>query len=257
MLNLAVNARDAMPQGGRLMLQVSIESLDEASVRAVPGATAGTWACLSVSDTGSGVSPQALPHIFEPFYTTKPPGKGTGLGLATVHGIIRQHGGHVCVDTALGRGTTFKVLLPLVTRVPAAEAEAAHVVSSSGGGGEALLVVEDEPAVRRVLRNILERSGYELVIAENGKEALEAFAQHAERIALLLTDVVMPDGLTGADVLEQLRAQNPKLKSILSSGYGVDVLGERFVPQEGVMFLQKPYKAEELLRQIRRLLDES
>jgi signal transduction histidine kinase/ActR/RegA family two-component response regulator len=253
LLNLAINARDAMPSGGRLSLSLAKLELDASAARSFPGAFAGTWAELSVSDSGTGIPPSVLPRIFEPFYTTKPQGRGSGLGLAMVHGTIKQHGGGLTVRTAPGQGTTFNILLPL-TSPDAGERSMPDKNAPPRGQGEVILLVEDELAVREVLKAMLEDSGYQVLTAEDGRTALEVFARHEREISLLLTDVVMPGGLSGAALAEVLRERKPALRTLLSSGYTADALGPALMSGKSVNFVQKPFTAEEVLRQVQKAL---
>jgi CheY-like chemotaxis protein len=213
-LNLVANARDAMPQGGQLRVATEQVTLDEAHARVNPEARAGEFVCLSVSDTGTGIAPEVLPRIFEPFFTTKEVGKGTGLGLATVYGIIKQHQGWLEVSSQLGEGSTFKVFLPAIP-TPVRLAAAAEV----RGGNETILLVEDEPALRLMTRRLLERKGYRIREATDGQEALEVWQSHAGEISLLLTDIIMPGEMTGRELAERLWRQRPGLKVIFTSGY--------------------------------------
>jgi CheY-like chemotaxis protein len=206
-----------------------------------------------VSDTGTGIAPEVLPRIFEPFFTTKELGKGTGLGLATVYGIVQQHQGWLEVSSQVGEGSTFKVFLPAIP-TPAGLAAAAEV----RGGNETILLVEDEPALRLTTRRILERKGYRIREATNGQEALEVWQSHAGEIALLLTDIIMPGEMTGRDLAERLWAQRPGLKVIFMSGYSAEVLGKgtEFIRRTRTHFLQKPCRSRALLETVRRCLDE-
>jgi PAS domain S-box-containing protein len=252
-LNLVVNARDAMPKGGQLCVTTEQISLDEAQARVNSEARAGDFVCLSVSDTGTGIAPEVLPRIFEPFFTTKGIGKGTGLGLATVYGIVQQHQGWLEVSSQVGEGSTFKVFLPAIP-TPVRLAAAAEV----RGGNETILLVEDEPALRLTTRRILERKGYRIREATNGQEALEVWQSHAGEISLLLTDIIMPGEMTGRDVAERLWGQRPGLKVIFTSGYTADVLGTNrdFIQRTRSYFLQKPCPSRALLETVRRCLDE-
>jgi len=256
LLNLALNARDAMPAGGRLTIRTSREVRGERVARALPEAHAGSFACLTVRDTGAGIPVDVLPRIFEPFFTTKEVGKGTGLGLATVYGIVKQHHGFVAVDSAPCLGTTFKVFLPLPSeaRDVALPAVPAHAVR---GHDEVVLLVEDDAAVRATITSILEQHNYRLVVADDGVQALELFAARGSEIALLLTDVVLPRGLSGAELALQLRRQDPRLRVILCSGYSADKIERGMESLPGMMFLQKPYRAEQLLTLMRGLLDKA
>jgi CheY-like chemotaxis protein len=257
LLNLVVNARDAMPAGGQLYVVTEKASLDEAHVRVNPEARAGEFVCLTVRDTGSGIAAEHLPRIFEPFFTTKEVGKGTGLGLATVYGIVKQHQGWVEVSSYAGAGTTFKVFLPAtVASATTAEAQATEVELC--GGTETILLVEDDEAVRRITRRVLENLGYRIYEAASAREALVTWEEHSEEIALLLSDVVMPEGVSGRDLTDRLREQRPGLKVILMSGYSPEMAGREieFFRATGTHFLQKPCPARLLGNTVRKCLDE-
>jgi len=255
LLNLAVNARDAMPAGGQLTLRASREVLDERSAERLPEGRPGSWACLSISDTGEGISEDVLPHIFEPFFTTKEAGKGTGLGLSTVYGIVKQHQGFVAVDSSKGGGATFKVFLPL-PQADAVGASLAGQAQALHGWKELVLLVEDDPAVRAAMSSILEQHNYRLLVADDGVQALELFAARGSEIALLLSDVVLPRGLSGVDLAQRLRGKNPRLQVILCSGYSADKIEQGMDDLRGMLFLQKPYRVELLLSSMRSLLDQ-
>ncbi|MEW6307221.1 MAG: ATP-binding protein, partial [Verrucomicrobiota bacterium] len=253
-VNLAVNARDAMPSGGQLFIRTRIAEFDEAKAALNSDARPGRFVCLEVIDTGTGIPENVLPRIFEPFFTTKEVGKGTGLGLATVYGIARQHHGWVEVASQIGHGTTFRVYLPLNASVTDGRLrEAPQPVVR--GGTETILVVEDEPGLRDLARNILSRYGYRVLTAAHGKEALQLWAETRQPIHLLLTDMVMPEGISGWDLAQQLRAQSPALKVIYSSGYSMELLGHRQELQEGINFLAKPYEPAALAKAVRTCLD--
>ena len=254
LMNLAVNARDAMPGGGKVSLVLETVSLSEETLPLRnPEARAGRFVCLSVADTGCGIAPEHLPHIFEPFYTTKEAGKGTGLGLATVHGIVKQHDGWIEVESAPGRGTTFRVYLPAVEPKPgAAPIETAPPVR---GGTETILLVEDEAAVRDLARIVLERYGYTVLTAENGRAARDVWKQHKGGIDLVLTDLVMPGGVSGRALAEQLQAERPGLKVIFTSGYSDEIVHRQLNLQSGCNFLQKPYPPRALAEAVRNCLD--
>jgi PAS domain S-box-containing protein len=243
LMNLAINARDAMPGGGRLTVGLDVKRLPEAP-------TPGPYVCLSVSDTGSGIAATDLPHIFEPFFSTKQVGKGTGLGLATVFGIVQQHHGWIEVDSALGRGSAFHVFLPALEGGCAPRAGASLPVAA-GGGSETILVVEDDPAVRGVTRSALRRYGYQVLEAGSANGALELWAQHSAQIQLLLTDLVLPGGLSGRQLAEQLIGFSPRLKVLYTSGYSPGLLEL----EAGQVLLQKPYTVSVLAAAVRRCLD--
>jgi PAS domain S-box-containing protein len=256
LLNLAVNARDAMPKGGQIVIETSAAEFDEVTAKQTSQARPGLFVCLSVSDTGCGISPEILPRIFEPFFTTKEVGKGTGLGLATVFGIVQQHQGWINVYSEVGRGTTFRVYLPRQTKLTDTEFFwSSHV--SQRGGSETILLVEDEFAVRLTVRTTLSRLGYRVLEAANGEEALAVWKQHHEEIRLMLTDLVMPGEVNGKELADQLLQQNPKLKIIYASGYSEEVAGKDLRLEEGVNFLAKPFQAYKLVQTIRNQLDSS
>jgi len=253
LINLAVNARDAMPRGGELSIRTTDEAIDGAQAPLHPEAAAGQYACLTVADTGCGIPPEILPRIFEPFFTTKGAGKGTGLGLATVYGIVHQHRGWVRVDSEAGHGTVFRIYLP---SVPPGTAEAGTVDEGElRGGSETILLVEDEAPVRALVRNLLERLGYTIVEADSGPSALAAWDARRGEVALVLTDMVMPGGMTGRELGAQLHLRNPHLPIIFASGYSADVVGKDFDLREGENFLQKPCGPRRLARAVRAALD--
>lgn len=254
LLNLAVNSRDAMPEGGRLVIETSTVEFDELEAEQQPQARAGRFACLSVSDTGRGIAPEILPRIFEPFFTTKDVGKGTGLGLATVFGILQQHGGWINAYSEPDKGTTFRMYLPLQT-VAADPEEERQLPGGMSGGDETILLVEDEQSLRVLTRNVLTRLGYRVLEATTGVTALDVWRGHRDEITLLLTDLVMPDGMTGRELAEQLLEADPKLKVIYTSGYSRDIAGHNFPLQDGVNFLSKPFQAAKLAQTVRNCLD--
>jgi two-component system, cell cycle sensor histidine kinase and response regulator CckA len=256
LMNLAVNSRDAMPRGGQLILNTALTEVAADQPLPHPDAAPGRYVMLSVGDTGTGIDPEALPHIFEPFYTTKDVGKGTGLGLATVYGIVRQHLGWITVSSEVGRGTVFQICLPASTEKPDTISEIAFTPLAEGGK-ETVLVVEDEPALRLLVRSILERSGYRVLEAESGLLALDVWEEEGDKIDLVLTDMVMPDGLSGRELGQRLLQEKPSLKVIYSSGYSADVIGEDFLRKESNHFLQKPYHPNKLIELVRHCLDKS
>ncbi len=246
LLNLAVNARDAMGENGVLTFTVDTLDMSEAEVRRIPWhAAPGSYARLSVSDTGAGMSADVMSHIFDPFFTTKPKGKGTGLGLSTVFGIVKQSGGHIFVESEPGEGTTFRILLPTVAaELPPSEKVENRAVNVMTAGGT-ILVVEDDASVRRLAKRILERAGYQVLEASNGKDALEVAATRASELDLVLTDVVMPE-MGGVRLGRLLRERHPGLKVIFASGYSEEGLPAE-INGETVALLRKPFTPEELL----------
>jgi CheY-like chemotaxis protein len=254
LLNLAVNARDAMPSGGRLGVATSRLTLAEEHMERRHRMPAGDYACLAVTDTGVGMDEGTQAHLFEPFFTTKEVGKGTGLGLATVYGIVKQSGGYVWVYSEPGRGTTVKVYLPRVAGEAAAAPLAAPSPAEVRGGDETVLLVEDATPVRTMARRGLEGRGYLVLDASDGPAALELSARHAGRIDLLVTDVVMP-GMSGRELAERLAPHRPSMKVLYTSGYTDDTMVRQGVLTAGVAFLQKPFVPDTLARKVREVLD--
>jgi PAS domain S-box-containing protein len=251
LVNMAVNAQDAMADGGSLVIEVAHAALDEQYCNAHAGVTPGRYVQLTVSDTGQGMDEETRTHIFEPFFTTK--GKlGTGLGLSTVYGIVKQHGGHIWVYSEKGKGTTFKTYLPAspeetVRWEPPAKAK------DLPRGSETILVAEDNEMVRSLARAILEKQGYRVLVAANGREALQALADHAGQIDLLLTDVVMPD-MNGKELFERVSQTHPGLRVLFMSGYTENVIAHHGVLDEGVSFIQKPFTVQALTGKVREVL---
>jgi two-component system, cell cycle sensor histidine kinase and response regulator CckA len=251
-MNLAVNARDAMPHGGKLTIETRNVYLDAAYARSHLSVRPGQYVMLAVSDTGHGMDAATQERIFEPFFTTKEVGKGTGLGLSMVYGILKQSGGNIWVYSEPGHGTTFKVYVPVVEEDVSAEPEASAPKTQKGT--ETILLVEDEEIVRNLLRDILEMEGYEVIVAENGQDALQACARQREQIHLLMTDVVMP-GMSGRELVAQLTGQCAGLKVLYMSGYTDDAIVRHGVLDEGVAFLQKPFTPDAATRKVREVLD--
>ncbi len=252
-MNLCVNARDAMTNGGRLTIGIEPAEIDLAFVETHPQARLGHFVRLRVTDTGVGMDTQTLAHIFEPFFTTKDVGQGTGLGLATVYGIVKQHEGWVDVSSQPGAGSTFDVYLP-AHDVPSALPETTvngHVT----GGNETILIVEDEPVLREMARDILEECGYRILEAGSGKDALDVWNRQVDRIDLLLTDMVMPEGISGVDLAAKLLADRPRLKVVFTSGYTANEVNQELLARTRASFLSKPYSHAELAQTVRNCLD--
>jgi PAS domain S-box-containing protein len=250
-MNLIVNARDAMPDGGRLTIETRNSELDETYAKMHAGVEPGAYVMLAVTDTGHGMDARILAQIFQPFFTTKEPGKGTGLGLATVYGIVKQSGGHIWVYSEVGQGTSFKIYLPRVE-------EAATVVTTVSArprrGTETVLLTEDDDQVRAFARDTLELSGYTVLQAASPADAFSVALQHSGVIHLLLTDVVMP-GMNGRALADRLLAQRPDLKVLFMSGYPASAIGHHGVLDPGTAFLQKPFTPGSLARKVGELLD--
>jgi PAS domain S-box-containing protein len=254
LMNLAVNARDAMPGGGRITIETNSLMLDRGHPDLDPEAPPGRYVCLAVGDTGSGIPENLLPKIFEPFFTTKEPGKGTGLGLATVYGIARQHGGWIKVQSQPGRGTTFRVFLPAIAPAPTGTPQAASPTGPSGRA-ETILVAEDEAPLRSLVCTVLRRQGYRVLEADSGAAALELWRQHRDHIDLLLTDVMMPGGMSGKELALRLLAEAPKLKVIYNSAYTTEFFDQGIEVLEGVNYLQKPFSLVTLVQTVRAALE--
>jgi PAS domain S-box-containing protein len=254
LLNLAVNARDAMPRGGQLAIRIAVVEVDQPHVQRHPEARVGRFVCVSKSDTGCGIPQENISRIFEPFFTTKEIGKGTGLGLATVYGIIKQHLGWIEVESALGKGTTFRIYIPFVGSAQT-EAEKPTTQITVRGGSETILLVEDENPVRELVASVLQNYGYKILQAVNGHEAVGVWHQHKDKINLLLTDLVMPGNMNGHELAEKLRGERTGLKVIFTSGYSADIVGKDFKLDASLNFLQKPYHPNTLAMTVRRCLD--
>jgi CheY-like chemotaxis protein len=252
-LNLAVNARDAMPDGGTIELATANAEIGEERSPDLEELTPGSWVALSVRDTGHGMDAETLARVFEPFFTTKEVGQGTGLGLSTVYGIVKQTGGHVTVRSAPGEGAAFTIYLPRATEAEA-RTEASRVAPRAAGGPETILVVEDERAVRSLVKEILETNGYSVLEAGNADEALRAAQAYAGTIDLLLSDVVMP-GMSGPSLAVQLRAMRPSIEVLFMSGYAEEPLELRGIVEKGAGFLAKPFTLAALTRKVREVLD--
>lgn len=253
LMNLATNARDAMPEGGLLTIETALMKLDEEYIKTHAYGEPGEYAVISVTDTGAGMDEETRRRIFEPFFTTKEMGKGTGLGLAMVYGLIKQHKGYVSVYSELGKGTTFKIYLPLVKS--AVETEKLPIERPGIiGGVETILLAEDDSAVRILTKNVLQESGYTVIEAEDGEEALSKFTGNGDNIRLLLLDVIMPKK-SGKDVYEEIRKTHPAMKALFMSGYTANVIHGKGLLDKDLHFISKPASPAELLRMVRKVLD--
>ncbi|MCB0035866.1 MAG: response regulator, partial [Anaerolineales bacterium] len=255
LLNLVVNARDAMPRGGKLIIETARITLDESYAMTHLGAQPGPRVMLAVSDTGQGMDTATQQHIFEPFFTTKGRGQGTGLGLATVFGIIKQHDGNIWVYSEPGHGTVFKIYLPL-TEAANTPQETEYTQIEALQGRETVLIVEDEATVRQLVEETLRAQGYQVLVAENGDEGLALATVHKGTLHLLLTDVVLPD-MDGRALYSTLTQQRPQLKVLYMSGYTDSAIIHYTELEDGVAFLQKPFTIHNLLRKLRGVLEKS
>jgi two-component system cell cycle sensor histidine kinase/response regulator CckA len=253
LINLAVNSRDAMSKGGKLVIEIISLTLGENEVQTT-NRKAGDFVRFSITDNGCGIAHENLPHIFEPFFTTKEVGKGTGLGLATVFGIIQQHDGWIKVESEIGKGTTFHIFLPRLSKNIPLQNESALTMQARGGN-ENILLVEDELPVRELMRILLSRAGYKIHEAASGADALKLWSALRDEIDLLITDMVMPDGVSGKELAEKLRAEKPDLKIIYCSGYSDDMLGKNSPVRSDSNFLEKPFQPKKLLQRVRDCLD--
>jgi CheY-like chemotaxis protein len=257
LINLVVNARDAMPEGGLIEITTESVTLDSTAAKLITEARAGQFVCLSVKDNGCGMDTQLLTRIFDPFFTTKEIGKGTGLGLSTIHGIVKQHEGWINVTSRVGCGTTYKIYFPTCNS-PAQPPAPPFVEQSSeleSGKGETILVVEDEDSVREMACMALQQRGYHVIQAANGPHAIEVWDQCTTPIKLLLADMVMPFGMTGGELAKILLAKNPQLKVVYTSGYNTQFLRRDSLLAQGVNFIPKPYDVQTVSKAVRLCLD--
>jgi signal transduction histidine kinase len=255
LLNLVVNARDAMPEGGEAVIETAAVTLSKSYADEHPGVEPGSYVRLSVSDSGTGIDEETQGRLFEPFFTTKEQGKGTGLGLSTVYGIVRQSGGHISVDSQLGKGSTFKILLPWVEKemVEPLPTEK-DAIPESSPGTEKVLLVEDDESVRELASEILQMNGYEVIEACHGVEALAIFEAQEKPVDMLVTDLIMPQ-MGGRDLAKQLVPKNPGLKVLFLSGYTDSAVVRQGLLEPGSFFLQKPFTPAELAYKVRQALD--
>jgi two-component system cell cycle sensor histidine kinase/response regulator CckA len=244
--NLAVNARDAMPDGGKLRFRLAHLTLEPDDAKPLPDMRTGGWIVLSVSDTGTGIPEDVLPRIYEPFFTTKEVGEGTGLGLSQVYGIVRQHDGFIDVETKVGEGTTFTIYLPALSlQLGVASDGRSPGEEPARGQGETVLLVEDEPWVLAACKAMLEQLGYRVLAASDSTQALYLYRQHKEQVALVLTDMVMP-GMDGQELFQALRDEDPEIKVALMTGYPLEEQDETLLEERAVTWVQKPLDVNQL-----------
>jgi len=256
LVNLAVNARDAMPGGGQITIETSNAEVDAGYASGRPHLKPGNYARLAVSDTGTGMDPATLERVFEPFFSTKPKGHGTGLGLATVYGIVTSAGGTIDVYSEVGLGTTVSVLLPVTDAQAAPAADPGPPADDQRGHGETILLVEDEAGLQQMVSRILARNGYQVREATSGADAVRHVRDPAQRVDLLLTDVIMP-GMLGHEVAAQVQAVRPEVPSLLMSGYAQPVLDHHGIPAPRYEILHKPFTERALLARVRKALDQA
>lgn len=253
-LNLAVNARDAMPKGGKLVIATAMNEVDENYAMRHNGSRPGRFVCITVTDTGCGMNQATLERIFEPFFTTKEVGKGTGLGLATVYGIARQHRGWIEVQSEVGRGTMFKIFIPGTAQPAGSATDFLTKSQTVRGGKESILVAEDEDGLRELVQQILQQYQYDVAVAATGVEAMRIWTESEGKFDLLLTDMIMPGGMTGRELAAELKKQKPDLKIIYTSGYSSELIGAN-IGSGHETFLPKPYVPPQLARAVRESLD--
>jgi two-component system cell cycle sensor histidine kinase/response regulator CckA len=251
LMNLTTNGRDAMPEGGTLIIEAKATTMDHQFLREHGFGKPGSYALMSVTDNGCGMDGPTKEKIFEPFFTTKEMGRGTGLGLSIVYGIVKQHDGYICVTSEPGHGTTFEIYLPIVkAKIEKDKSVAAPI----RGGTETILMAEDNGEVRALAKSVLEEYGYRVIEAHDGTEAVKAFMEHKEEIDLVILDVVMP-GKNGKQVDEELRKQVPLLNTIFISGYTADIVLGKGIHNTSFNFISKPVTPAELLQKVRGVLD--
>jgi signal transduction histidine kinase len=253
LMNLVTNAKDAMSRGGTLSIDVAPAVMDETFVHMHDFGEPGNYARISVTDTGEGMNEETRKRIFEPFFTTKEVGKGTGLGMAIVYGIIQQHNGSIAVNSEKGRGTTFSIYLPLCSE-GTTEAHGVRVVEAPPGGTETILLAEDEVTVRKLYKMILEKAGYRVVEAVDGQDALDKFIEHMAEVDIVATEVIMPK-IDGKSLYEEIRKIRPDMKVLFMSGYAKDTILERGILDDEFCYVTKPIKSFDLLKKVREVLD--
>jgi len=250
-MNLCINARDAMPNGGKLTVKTSVAKINDDDLEIHADAKAGCYVTLAVSDTGIGMDKEIMQKIFEPFFSTKDKSKGAGLGLASVYGIIKNHGGFIHVSSEVGKGSTFEIFFPICGK---SEVDSTSTKETPQGKNEHVLVVDDEDFIRDLARDILQESGYRVLLAEDGEKAITIFQQHRQEIAVVILDMIMPKMAAG-DILSKLREIDPNVRILLSTGYSKDGKAQELLHQGIQGFVQKPYRISDLLTQVRKTID--
>lgn len=254
LMNLAVNARDAMPEGGKLIIGTKNVTLDEEYCKMHLGAKPGDYVFLTVTDTGHGMDKETLEHLFEPFYTTKGVGRGTGLGLSMVYGIVKSHDGYIFCDSAPGKGATFEIYLPVIEQK--LEKEELKEEKISMGGKETILLIDDEESIRDLGNQILNQFGYTVLATSDGESGLELYRKEKGKIDLVILDLIMP-GMGGRKCLEELLKMNPKVKVVIASGYSIDGPTEEALEVGAKNFVSKPYAMRQMLKVVREVLDKN
>jgi len=253
LINLVTNSRDAMPKGGNLTIETSFQDISDSFQHAHGDAPLGQYACISISDTGHGMNEETCSKIFEPFFTTKEVGKGTGLGMAIVYGIIQQHNGFISVYSEQGEGTVFRIYLPIFETQHNGVIEDS-IPAETRGGTETILLAEDDVSVRKLTVSILTKFGYDVIQAEDGLDAIAKFVAHQDMVSLVLMDMIMPK-MNGREAYDEIRKINPDVKVLFSSGYTADFIEKRGVSEAGIELIMKPVQPMDLLRKVREILD--
>jgi CheY-like chemotaxis protein len=253
LFNLATNARDVMPKGGSLTIKTELSEIDAEFIKAHEYGVAGAYAVISITDTGPGIDKERQARIFDPFFTTKEVGKSTGLGLPIAYGIIKQHNGYIKVYSETGKGTTFKIWLPVIEDRAEKKSEIEPLISLKGGT-ETILVAEDDASLRRLAQTVLEAFGYRVIIAEDGEETIVKFMENRDRIHLVMLDMIMPKK-SGKEAYEEIRKTSPGTRALFLSGYTADVLKDQELIDEGFDFIHKPVLPRDLVKKVREILD--
>ena len=253
LMNLITNAKYAMPKGGKLTISTGIKEMDDTYIMAYGYGKAGTYALISVADTGSGMDAETQTKIFEPFFTTKGVGEGTGLGLSIVYGIIKQHNGYIKVYSEPGAGTEFKIFLPLIEAVIAKEMEV-EAVAPGKGGTETILLAEDDASLRKLSRIVLESFGYTVITAEDGEDAIAKYKENRAKIQLVILDMIMPKK-SGNEAYEEIKNIRPDIKALFVSGYTMDIIHQNELLDQGIDYILKPVSPRDLIKKVRETLD--